>query len=112
MTDAAWNTVRDASVLYDVSWSDHLPLIIKCDLKLLRPKFAPALPKCNKVTWGDRALQQTELYSNYCNDLLKNVDFPLEFTECSKTTCRIKKHETILGNIYAEIVRILCEDRK
>lgn len=109
VTDAAWNTIRDASVLYDVSWSDHFPLIVMCDLNLLRPKVAPGLPKCNKVTWGDRDLQQTELYSNYCNDLLKNLDFPLEFTECSKSRCRIKEHETILDNMYAEIVHILCE---
>lgn len=54
VTEAAWQSVVDVEVLYDVYYSDHLPLLIVCDLNILRPKVALKDIARNKVIWGKR----------------------------------------------------------
>lgn len=57
-TDAARRAVRGVTVLYDVYWSDHLPLIVECNFQLITPKLTCTNSLLNKVIWGERSSEQ------------------------------------------------------
>lgn len=52
VTKAALTCVTDIRVKYDVFWSDHFPLIVKCNLNVVSRKTYVENNECNKVKWG------------------------------------------------------------
>lgn len=55
VTSAAYNIINNACVITDVSWSDHYPLVIDCDISVIVPKTVLENKNVsNKVVWGQR----------------------------------------------------------
>lgn len=48
VSQCAWRTVLDVCVDYNVYCSDHLPLVIKCNISTIRTKRLQSVQECNK----------------------------------------------------------------
>lgn len=109
VTEQAWRSVIKAYISYDVVWSDHFPLTIKCNLETVIPKTKLNISPCNKIIWGQREADQIKKYYEMCNSKLKNIDFPDNFRYCSlsKKICQDKDHRQIIRNLYLQIVAAL-----
>ncbi|KAG7299102.1 hypothetical protein JYU34_017603 [Plutella xylostella] len=109
VTNFAYNCIRKVSVRYDVSWSDHFPLMIDCDFDVLPPKTVepPLLP--SRVIWGIRDTEQIGIYSEMCHNRLREIDFPDDLRQCSDKICDNVKHKLVIEKMYKQIVNILSE---
>lgn len=104
VSKAAWNTILNVEILYDVYWSDHLPLQVECNLGLIRHKINVSSDRPNNVMWGIRSSEEIENYRLMCNDQLKHVDFPTQFRECADKMCNNLDHRNVINNLYQSIV--------
>lgn len=105
-TEAAWKSVNNIKVLYDVYWSDHFPLEINCDLTISRVKSNIILTSnADKVKWG--AGTQINTYRELCNSCLKNVDFPLPLKSCCDGICNDNNHRLVIDDFYHLVVQTL-----
>lgn len=107
VTQAAKQCVTDVRIKYDSMISDHLPLIIECNLTVLTPKVPQIIESDKKVIWGQRSDDQIAKYKNECNNLLKSIDFPAEFTCCANNYCNDSYHGHILDKLYSDIITAL-----
>ncbi|KAL0860042.1 hypothetical protein ABMA27_010357 [Loxostege sticticalis] len=61
----------------------------------------------NEVIWGERDLNQIEKYHTECNSKLREIDFPVEFSECCDGMCNNSHHRTLLDKMYDNIICII-----
>lgn len=108
VTESASQTIVKVSVLEDVFVSDHLPLVIECNLNVVRAKIELRSIPRNSVVWGNRNEAQVNKYRELCNKRLREIDFPSEFTGCSHQSCNLFEHRSVLDRLYNSIVQILC----
>lgn len=97
---SAWQTIKNITIDYNTYWSDHLPLIIECNLNFVRPKDIKNYLISNKVKWGQRGIDQINKYFEICNNELKLIEFPTEFILCSNGQCNQVEHRQILEFMY------------
>ncbi|XP_073947099.1 uncharacterized protein [Choristoneura fumiferana] len=72
VTSAARVTVVSAAVLYNVYWSDHYPLLLKCNFNLVKAKVMRSNKfSCNKVMWA--GLRMFTFHQNLLNVLIEFV---------------------------------------
>ncbi|KAI5639815.1 hypothetical protein NE865_07715 [Phthorimaea operculella] len=76
VTSAAMNLVTKISVINDVNWSDHFPLVVNLNIDVIVPKINLKPNKVNKVIWGNRDPSQIDRYNELCNKYLKSVMCP------------------------------------
>lgn len=107
VSEAARSSTDNICVRYGVYWSDHFPLELCCNLCVLSPKTTLQMSEKNKIMWKNRDASQIKLFSKYCFDHLRNIDFPSDFSNCSDYLCNNKDHRCILDQMYASIVDIL-----
>ncbi|XP_061716622.1 uncharacterized protein LOC133524553 [Cydia pomonella] len=108
-TQSALSSVHDVYVNYNVTWSDHFPLMLQCNLKLLTPRLNRLIGVSNQnVIWGQRGSEQISRYKEECNSLLKCIDFPIELTHCADKYCSEISHRKVLDTLYKNIVSALC----
>lgn len=107
VSEAARSSTDNICVRYGVYWSDHFPLELCCNLCVLSPKTTLQISDKNKIMWKNRDASQIKLFSKYCFDHLRNIDFPSDFSNCSDYLCNNKDHRCILDQMYASIVDIL-----
>jgi exonuclease III len=112
VTSAARPLVVKASVIYDVFVSDHLPMLIECNISLIKPKIKIQPVSYSKVVWGERSEQQIKEYFDYCNSKLRLVDFPTEFCDCANSICNEYEHCLLLDKMYQDLVTILMDGAK
>ncbi|XP_063358893.1 uncharacterized protein LOC134648321 [Cydia amplana] len=112
-TSAGMDGIVDVFINYDVYCSDHYPLVIKCNLNLVKPKMyksnncAIFNGKC--VTWGERTSDEIEKYDNKCSELLKMIDFPSDLRDCCGSCClNNSDHCKIIDQIYLKLISSLC----
>lgn len=94
-------------VKYDVYWSDHYPLVVECDLNVIKQKILSRNVEPNKVVWGIRTMEQINAYRSKCDEGLKAIDFPGELQTCSHGCCDRGDHQAIIEDMYREIVSVL-----
>ena len=109
VTESAWQTITSIRVDYGVYWSDHLPITIKCNLDIIRNKCIYDNWKFNHIIWGDRQIDETEKYTDICNDKLKHLHFPSELCVCADSMCNNINHRPIIDNLYNDVINILCK---
>ncbi|KAG7310128.1 hypothetical protein JYU34_004669 [Plutella xylostella] len=109
VTESAYNTITDVKVLYDVYWSDHLPITFQCNLSVIRRKVYADGYNCNKVIWGNREGDAVNSYKDYCNSFLKNIDFPSELRFCCDDVCNQIDHRKIIDNMYNNLVTAISQ---
>lgn len=109
VTEAARETVRSIQVKDDVYWSDHLPLILECELNKIQLKFTPSTWGHMDVVWGQRQDSQIEQYHDFCHCNLMLLDFPAQLNSCSDKKCNDAEHKVLLDNMYASIIKTLSE---
>lgn len=64
MLEAVRSLVINMSMKNDVSWSDHYPIKLKCNLNILEPKLVNNLMQKNKMIEGIGANNKFQLYTN------------------------------------------------
>ncbi|XP_052751474.1 uncharacterized protein LOC128200826 [Galleria mellonella] len=109
VTQASWKSITEINILYDIYWSDHFPIQIKCNINILQSKIAINGRHCNKILWGIRDYEQIQLYNNYCNKKLSKIEFPSELANCCDRECSDPIHKTIINQLYSNIVNTLAE---
>lgn len=112
VTQSAWETIKDIKVCYDIMWSDHLPVLVTCDLNVVRKKINSVNSDkllINRINWGERNCSQINLYSKFCHENLKLINFPNEFVLCADKNCCDISHRSIINNLYHDIVKILTD---
>lgn len=109
VTRSAGQTVESAEVVYDSYWSDHLPLLIKCNINAIRVKTTLKKTAYNEVIWGERKSGEISNYLKYCHNKLKNIDLPPEFSYCVDNVCCDPFHKNLIKDLYTKIVSTLCE---
>ncbi|VVC95781.1 unnamed protein product [Leptidea sinapis] len=68
-TSAARDTVKTVHVEYGVYWSDHLPLVITCEMSAIISKVnLTAFDSLQGIKWGHRPDAQIDVYNKYCCD--------------------------------------------
>lgn len=107
VTQAARQCVTNVQIKYDTMVSDHLPLIIECNLNSLTPIAPQSAELHSKVVWGQRDDEHIAKYTYECNKLLKLIDFPVEFMNCADYSCNVSGHGIILDRLYSDIVTAL-----
>lgn len=76
-TMAARDIIINVRVLHDAFLSDHFPLIIDCDLNIIKPKSVYEKPvKINKAIWGKKDDTQTRMYTDLCTKYLQCTYWP------------------------------------
>lgn len=99
--------VVDVNVKYDVYWSDHFPLVVRCNLDVIKQKamlqhFIP-----NKISWGQRNAERTNAYREFCDNELKNLDFPLQCMKCCDRCSSDLRHRNIISKMYYDVVNVM-----
>lgn len=89
--------------------SDHLPVLVQCNLGLVNPKLAKSRAQCNGVVWGVRDSQQVARFHELCNAGLRLIDFPADLSQCSDVHCSSLEHRKFLDEMYHNIVTVLSE---
>ncbi|VVC93520.1 unnamed protein product [Leptidea sinapis] len=71
-TSAARDTVRTVHVEYGVYWSDHLPVVITCEMTAIISKVnLTDTDSLRGIKWGHRRDAQIDVYNKYCCDNLR-----------------------------------------
>lgn len=109
VTEAAWKSISNVSVIHNVYWSDHLPVAFECNLELVIPKITLVNKIDNKVLWGERNKKQIELYKQICNSTLRLIDFPKELRFCADRNCNENSHRKVIDQLYSDIVKSMTE---
>lgn len=109
VTHSAWQSIIEVGTIEDVFVSDHLPLFMKCNLSVVRPKINTRTFYRDSVIWGERNESQTNTYHLLCNTRLRDIDFPPEFTECSRGLCGSNSHRSVLDGMYDKLIHILSD---
>lgn len=78
-TEAAKKTIVNIKINYNISWSDHFPLQIECNLNMVLPKIDLKNFVPNPVTWGERDSRQIIKYTQLCTSKLREICYPPEF---------------------------------
>lgn len=113
VSKSAWNSIMDVSIKYNVFWSDHLPLMIQCNISTIKINFQDVNNSLNKIIWGVRNPEQISLYANECNKNLRTINLPEQLRNCcDKLLCFDNHHHQLLDDLYARIVNILSEASK
>lgn len=112
MTEAARQTLVNVKVLEDIYCSDHLPLEVECNLKIIRPNIVPPKPEVNNIVWGQRDPAQIQLYQEMSNEGLRDIDFPPELHSCANSYCKDKNHNIVLDTMYNKIIGILQQSAR
>jgi hypothetical protein len=108
VTTAARPIVTNVSVLYGVYNSDHIPMLIECNVNLINCKMLNNNNLINnKVVWGERDEKQIKKYHDFCNLKLRLIDFPTECSNCANGLCRNTEHYLLLEKMYKNIICIL-----
>ncbi|KAL0860125.1 hypothetical protein ABMA27_010432 [Loxostege sticticalis] len=112
VTKSAVSSVDNVYVNYDAFYSDHLPLILDCNLSHIKPKLYSDnnIKSVDKnVIWGNRSLEDIKIYSKECQKYLKLIDFPTEFTNCCDKIGTDSAHRKIIDKMYCNIVTALSQ---
>lgn len=109
VTKAARNSVVRASVIYDVFWSDHYPLVVECIFNSVCIKQYDSFYVQNNVLWGERSPDQIKSYSMACHERLRLIDFPDELRFCCDKACQQRAHRHTIDKMYDDIVKALSE---
>lgn len=119
VTQAARHTVDKVLINHSVFWSDHFPLEIQCSLNVLIPKTTFCSNHNSNVLWGERDGSQMSQYTDFCNEKLKQIDFPSVLSRCADTVCNDPNHKIVLLNLYDRIIDVLkkaavysCKNKK
>jgi hypothetical protein len=106
ITAAALPTVHNVYVRYGPVVSDHFPLVIQCNLNIVIPKIIGRTNNKtdSKVQWSARKPCEVETYYKLCNELLKDIDFPIEFRNCNnEICCNNLDHRRSIDIMYVDI---------
>ncbi|CAH2216742.1 jg4679, partial [Pararge aegeria aegeria] len=108
VTELANKYIQSINVVRDVSWSDHYPMEVYCNINLDVPQ-AKSNPSSvtNQIIWGLRNSEQTSLYTKICNDRLSLIDFPMEMAVCCDRMCNNPDHRLSIDKLYEEIIGTL-----
>ncbi|XP_073960531.1 uncharacterized protein [Choristoneura fumiferana] len=110
VTESAWQSVAEISVLHDIFWSDHLPLIIKCNLECIKPKLGLGSDySINTIAWGERDTYQISNYKDFCDLKLKSIEVPTVCKDCCDNICRDLSHRIAIDMLYDQIIQTLRE---
>jgi exonuclease III len=108
VTQSAVQSVRNVYVEHSVTWSDHFPLIIECDINLITPRLSNNNNCSNaSIVWGERTTEQVDCYRGECDRLLRSIDFPVELRNCADHSCNESSHKQVIDKLYADIVEPL-----
>lgn len=107
VTQAAFTSITSVKVLHGVYWSDHVPLAITCDIEVILNSAQAANNNnlFNRIKWGNRDLNETNLYARICCDKLKRLRFSSQCLKCDIFTCR--NHLYLVDKFYCDIVQVL-----
>lgn len=61
-TKSAFRSIVNVFVKYDVGWSDHFPLIVECNIDVIKSKIFNENKIINRVIWGNRNTEQIDDY--------------------------------------------------
>lgn len=96
--------------MYSVTWSDHFPLVVNCDLSLITPKMLHNdIKVSNRAVWGERSPQQLRSYQVECHKRLRVIDFSHELSSCCDKMCGDLSHRLVIDMLYNSVVRALTE---
>ncbi|KAJ8737185.1 hypothetical protein PYW07_000456 [Mythimna separata] len=110
VTMAAYNIIKNIKVVTDVSWSDHFPLVIECDLSVIVSKTTLNNNEYvnNRTVWGQRNNEQTASYTALCNDYLSKLNLDWYTLHCNGIPCDNQDHKYLIDKMYSEITNCLC----
>jgi exonuclease III len=112
VTKSAIGLVDNVYVKYDSLCSDHFPLILDCNFNVIRPKIKNYNNESciNKnIVWGNRTSDEIKLYREECHKRLRNIDFPMDVSNCCDRRCNEPKHEKIIDSLYNAVVTALSQ---
>lgn len=110
-TKAGFQSVLDVYVKYGVFCSDHYPLIIECNISVVKSKLCDynLKPGSKQIVRGERTHIEVDKYTNKCNELLKLIDFPADLVAYCDHSCNNSDHVVILDDLYHKITNALSE---
>lgn len=109
-TKSAMDSIANVYVNYSVLWSDHFPLVIECNLQVIKPKvIAENKTPLSNIVWGVRKPEQVEKYINECETRFKLIDFPDELRQCCDQKCSESMHTKVIDKLYCDIISALTE---
>ncbi|XP_045534705.1 uncharacterized protein LOC123721148 [Papilio machaon] len=104
VSQAAWQTVVNVGIVEDIFVSDHLPIFLESKLGDIKPVIAtPDVPR-SAIRWGERDKRQIARFQILCNEGLRSVDFPEDFTKCAYGSCNLYEHTIVLDKMYTKLI--------
>lgn len=110
VTKAARDTIVSVKVDYDTCWSDHLPLIVECDIQVVINKCA-VIDDSNRhnnmksITWGNRNNNQIDMYRKYCSENFAELKYSSHCSNCDNFNCI--EHLYRVDEFYDKIILVL-----
>ncbi|XP_063390109.1 uncharacterized protein LOC134675729 [Cydia fagiglandana] len=109
-TESATKTIVNVSFNYDVIWSDHYPLCIKCNFGNIGSELLYEIkPVTNKIIWGERKPEQVDLYNKICNERLGRINYSNDFKSCGDRCCDDDTHKKLIDALYVNIIEVLSD---
>ena len=103
------NCISNISIMHDLSFSDHIPVLINLNFDNLTPFYPNSNEHSNSIKWDQISVENKLLYSNFTNILLGNIPIPEEAISCSSLNCANAQHISDLTIYYNKFVLALKE---
>ncbi|XP_073959129.1 uncharacterized protein [Choristoneura fumiferana] len=105
LTQSAVPSVHNVYVNNCVTWSDHFPIILECDLNIITPRIKNHIQVPNKnVLWGTRTAEQVTQFREECDQRLSSISLPSELMSCADTYCHEPRHRYIIDVLYDNVI--------
>lgn len=107
VTEAAASTVTGVYVRYDAYSSDHIPLVICCDIYVVSKKLVKTTLNSSLlgIIWGNRDNEVIKQYTELCNNKLISIKCNLD---CDNNACSRKcfniEHRKYIDRFYLDVV--------
>ena len=99
-------------MLYNLKDDDHIPFIVHVksgDIPKVLSETNDVSPKVNWINIKDSEIQR---YHNNTDELLSNIELPIEALSCKNLNCKNQEHRHHLFKFYNDIINFLMKSSK
>ena len=108
-TQDAHSIIKDIHVKYNLSFRDHIPLVMELDLDKLPEVEDETNHITSRIDWENCDAMKLREYQLMSELYLSSILIPREALECRNTKCNNKEHIQEIGNFYNALSECMIE---
>lgn len=108
-TNDMHKAVVKMEILYSLASTDHIPFAVNLDINCVPSTLCEKSIHKSRIDWSSLKDEDINLYCNYTDLLLNNINICNETLACSNASCSDHNHKRSLINMYDQIVDCLAK---